>query len=195
MITTQISKLKAQIFLRFTVCCLLYSTPVFAAEEGGHDSGGGMIWRIVNFAILAAAIFFIARYFKLKDFFANKRESIKAELEQAKKAKQEAEKKAKEFELKLSLLDKKIEEIYRDIRAEGEIEKKRIIKEAVKLAERVKEQARLAAEQEIKKAKQEIKGEIAKAAVDMAEEILRSEFTAVDHERLIKEYLDKVRMH
>lgn len=190
----KIQKLKV---LLLTAYCLLFSvvSPAVSAEEGGHDSGSGMIWRIVNFALLAAAIFFIARYFKLKDFFASKRESIKAELEQAKMARQEAEKKVKEFELKLSLLDKKIEEIYKEIRSEGEIEKKRIIEEAVKLAERIKEQARLAAEQEIKKAKEEIKGEFAKAAVDMAEEILRSELTAADHERLIKEYLDKVRMH
>lgn len=196
---TQNSKVKSHklSILLLTGCCSLFTavSSVFAAEEGGHDSGSGMLWRIVNFAILAAGIFFIARYFNLKDFFASKRESIKKELEQARLAKEEAEEKAKEFEQKLSLLDKRIEEIYKEIRSEGEIEKKRIIEEAVRLAERIKEQARLAAEQEIKKAKEEIKGELAKVAVDMAEEILRSELTAADHERLIKEYLDKVRMH
>ena len=169
-------------------------SPAFAADEGGHD-GGGMIWRIINFAILAAAVFFIVRYFKVKDFFANRRESIKAELEEAKRAKEEADKKVKEFEHKLTLLDKKIEEIYKEIRIEGEIEKKKIIEEAIKLADKIKEQARFTAEQEIKKAREEIKGEIAKVAVEMAEEILRNEMTAADHERLIKEYLEKVRMH
>src|SRR3990172_7668920 len=108
--------------------CLLFviASPVHAADEGGHD-GGGMIWRIINFAILAAAVFFIVRYFKVKDFFANRRESIKAELEEAKRAKEEADRKVKEFEQKLILLDQKIEEIYKEIRIEGEIEKKKII--------------------------------------------------------------------
>src|SRR3990170_8078773 len=101
----------------------------------------------------------------------------------------------KDFEQKLILLDKKVEEIYKQIRAEGEIEKKRIIEEAMKLAEKIKEQTRFTAEQEIKKAREEIKGEIAHVAVEMAEEILRHEMTAADHERLIKEYLEKVRMH
>ncbi|HKZ46567.1 MAG TPA: ATP synthase F0 subunit B [Thermodesulfobacteriota bacterium] len=154
-----------------------------------------MIWRIINFAILAAAVFFIVRYFKVKDFFANRRESIKAELEEAKRAKEEADRKVKEFEQKLILLDQKIEEIYKEIRIEGEIEKKKIIEEAMKLADKIKEQTRFTAEQEIKKAREEIKGEIAHVAVEMAEEILRHEMTAADHERLIKEYLEKVRMH
>ena len=101
----------------------------------------------------------------------------------------------KDFEQKLILLDKKVEEIYKQIRAEGEIEKKRIIEEAMKLAEKIKEQTRFTAEQEIKKAREEIKGEIAQVAVEMAEEILRNEMTAADHERLIKEYLEKVRLH
>ncbi|MBI5328148.1 MAG: ATP synthase F0 subunit B [Deltaproteobacteria bacterium] len=192
---SHISHLTSHIFLLPAVYCLLLAvSPALAAEEGGHESGG-MIWRIVNFAILVAALFLIARYLKLKDFFTNRRESIKFALEEAKKAKQEADEKVKEFELRLSLLNKKIEEIYGEIRTEGEIEKKKIVEEAIELADRIKEQARLAAEQEIKKAKEEIKGEIAKVAVEMAEEILRSELTAADHERLIKEYLEKVRLH
>jgi len=195
MITTQISKLKSQIFLLLTLYCLLYSTPVFAIEEGGHGGESGMVWRIVNFAILALAVFLIVRYLKVKDFFADRRNSIRAELEEAKKAKEDAENKLKEFELKFSAIDKRIKEIYQEIRSEGEIEKKRIIEEAIRLSDRIQEQARAAAAQEIKKAREEIKGEIAKVAVEMAEEILRSELTAADHERLIKEYLEKVRLH
>src|SRR3990172_5124570 len=152
--------------LLFTILCLI--SPVLAAEEGGHDAGGdnSTLWRIINFAILAVAVILIARYLKLKDFFASRKENIKRELDEARKAKEETERKMKEFELKFKQLDKKI-----------------------------KEQARLAAEQELKKAKQEIKGEIAKVAVEMAEEILRHELTAADQERLIREYLEKVRLH
>lgn len=188
----RISNFKFQILLN---CLLFTASTAIAAEEGGHNGGSGMVWRIVNFAILIAAIFFIVRYLKLKDFFTNRKKSIIAELEEAKKAKEEAEKKVKEFELEFSSLDKKIEELYQKIREEGESEKKRIIEEAIKVADRIQEQARFAVEQEVKKAREEIKGEIAKVAVEMAEEILRNELTAADHERLIKEYLEKVRLH
>lgn len=173
---------------------LLTVSPAFAAGEEGHGETG-MVWKIVNFAILVIALFFVGRYLKVKDFFAARRAEIQAQLDEAHKAKEDAEKKVKEFEQKLAGLDRKIEEIYREIRAEGEIEKKKIVEEAMKLAERIKEQARFTAEQEIKKAREEIKGEIAKIAVEMAEEILRNELTAADHERLIKEYLEKVRLH
>src|SRR3990170_2271280 len=115
--------------LLFTILCLI--SPVLAAEEGGHDAGGdnSTLWLIINFAILAVAVILIARYLKLKDFFASRKENIKRELDEAQKA------------------------------------------------------------------KQEIKGEIAKVAVEMAEEILRHELTAADQERLIREYLEKVRLH
>lgn len=174
---------------------LFVASPALAAEEGSHGGGSDMVWRIVNFAILAIALFLALRYLKVKDFFADRKKTIMVGLEEAKKAKEDAEKKVKEFELKFSSLDKRLEEIYQEIREEGEIEKKRIIEEAIKMAGRIQEQARLAAEQEIKKAKEEIKGEIARVAVEMAEEILRNEITAADHERLIKEYLEKVRLH
>lgn len=187
----------------YSVFCILYSefcmlytaSPALAAEEGSHSGGSDMMWRIVNFAILAIALFLTLRYLKVKDFFADRKKIIMVGLEEAKKAKEDAEKKVKEFELKFSSLDKRLEEIYQEIKEEGELEKKRIIEEAIKMADRIQEQARLAAEQEIKKAKEEIKGEIARIAVEMAEEILRNEMTAADHERLIKEYLEKVRLH
>ncbi|MBI3398911.1 MAG: ATP synthase F0 subunit B [Deltaproteobacteria bacterium] len=197
----QRSKAKIQKFLSylpFTVHCSLLTvvSTAFAAEEGGHDgSAAGSVWRVINFTILVMAIFLIARYLKLKDFFADRKESIRIGLEEARKAKEEAERKVLEFEVKFNLLHKKIEEIHQEIKAEGEIEKKKIIEEAIRAAEKIKEQARLAAEQEIKKAKQEIKGEVAKVAVEMAEEILRHELTAADQERLIKEYMEKVRVH
>lgn len=180
----------------FTAFHLLFtSSPIIAAEEGGHDGGGDMTWRLINFAILITILFLAARYIKVKDFFAGRRESIKIALEDAKKAKEEAEKKMREFELKLVLLDKKIEEIYQEIKLEGEIEKKRIIEEANQMADKIQKQAKFISEQEIKKAKESVKKEIARVAVEMAEEILRNEMTAVDQERLIKEYLDKVRIH
>ena len=184
----------------FAACCLmavtsLLSWPVFAAEEGGHGDGTGTVWRIVNFAILVAALLLVARYLKLKDFFTSRKDSIKNELEEARRAKEEAERKMKEFELNLSLLDKRVEEIYREIRSEGELEKKKIVEEALRGAEKIKEQARVTVEQEIKKAKEGIKGEIAQVAVEMAEEILRKELTAADHERLIREYLERVKLH
>jgi len=165
------SNLKFQVLLKcllfITYGLLFIASPVLAAEEGSHSGGSDMVWRIINFAILALALFLALRYLKLKDFFAERKRAIITGLEEAKKAKEDVEEKVKEFELKFSSLDKRLEEIYQEIKEEGEIEKKRIIEEAVKMAGRLQEQARLAAEQEIKKAKEEIKEEIAKVAVEM----------------------------
>lgn len=185
---------KFQILL-FTVYSLLFTVSiVFAAAEGGHEGGSDLIWRVINFAVLVGLIYFLLAK-KLKNFLGERRESIKKALEEAKTAKGEAEAKYREYEAKVAVLDKKVLEIANELKAEGIAERDRIIEDAQRAAEKIKEQVRITIEQEIKKAKQDIKGELASLAVIMAEEILRKEIKPDDQERLIKEYLDKMRLH
>lgn len=188
----KVLNLRFQILLGSMLC---FVSPAIASEEGGHGNSSETIWRIINFAILVTALILIARYVKLKDFFANRKKNIIAELEDARKAKEEAEKKVEDFETQLVVIGKRIEAIHEEIREEGMIEKEKIIQEAKQMSIKIQEQAVFAIDQEIKKARIEIKKEIATVAVEMAEEILRSELTAADHEKLIKEYLEKVRLH
>ncbi|MBI5232754.1 MAG: hypothetical protein HY880_00195 [Deltaproteobacteria bacterium] len=62
-------------------------------------------------------------------------------------------------------------------------------------AEKIKAQARIVAQQEIKKAKEEIRAEVVTLAIDMAEGLLRKEITEEDHKRLIKEYIDRLKLN
>lgn len=172
---------------------LLLTSTAFAAE-GGHEGGSDLIWRVINFAVLAGIIYFLLAK-KLKNFLQERRESIKKAIEEAKTAKEEAEKKYREYDAKVQLLDKKVLEIANELKAEGIAEKDRLVADAQRAAEKIKEQARITIEQEIKKAKENIKAELAGIAVIMAEEILRKEIKPDDQERLIKEYLDKMRLH
>ena len=70
-------------------------------------------------------------------------------------------------------------------------EKERIIAEAERGAEKIKEQARVSAEQEIKKANEYIKREVARLAVGMAGEVLKR-VKPSDQERLIDESLKTI---
>ncbi|MBW7957173.1 MAG: ATP synthase F0 subunit B [Deltaproteobacteria bacterium] len=168
--------------------------PSVAFASAGGDHGNGMLWKIGNFIVLAVGVYLV--WTKAINKLLDKRSAeIKTALESAQAAKDEAERKAAEYRAKLNILDSRIAEIQKELRAEGESERERIIAEAGKSAERLKEQAKAAAEQEIKKAKIEIREEAARAAVELAEEILKKEFTPADQDRLVKGYLNNLRIN
>ncbi|MBI5681766.1 MAG: ATP synthase F0 subunit B [Deltaproteobacteria bacterium] len=176
--------------------CILHlaTSTVFAAAEGGHEGGSDMLWRVINFSVLAGLLYFLLAK-RVKTFLTERRESIKKALVEAKTAREEAEKKYREYEAKVALLDKKVSEITGELRAEGIADRDRIIEEAQKAAEKIKEQTRVAIEQEIKKAKEGIRGEVVNLAIIMSEEILRKEIKPDDQARLIKEYMERMRLH
>jgi F-type H+-transporting ATPase subunit b len=169
--------------------------PAFAgAAEHGEGSGSGGTWKIINFVILAVGVYLV--WTKAVSGLLDKRSAeIKKALDEAKEAKDAADRKAAEYSSKLSLLDSRISEIHNELKLEGEAEKQKIIEEAGKAAVRVKEQAKIVAEQELKKAKLEIREEVARLAVGMAEEILKKELKPEDQERLVKGYLNNLRLN
>ena len=173
----------------------LIASVAFGVEGGEHGGGGegGMLWKVINFILLAVGIYIVWVKF-IKGMLAGRREGIRKAIEEAKLARDEAERKAAEYEKKLALLDSSVEEIFQELRKEGEAEKENLIKEAQKSAEKIKEQAKVSADQEIKKANEYIKGEIARLAVDMAGEVLKREVKPSDQQRLIDESLDTIRL-
>lgn len=164
------------------------------AEHGAGHGGVGGTWKIINFVILAVGVYLV--WTKAISKLLDKRSAeIKKAIDDAREAKETAEKKAAEYKEKLNLLEKRISEIHLELKAEGEAEKNRIIEEAGKASEQVREQARLSAEQELKKARIEIRAEVAGLAVRMAEEILKKELKPEDQERLVRGYLNNMRLN
>lgn len=174
---------------------LMPLVPVIAGAAEEHEAAGpGSFWKIVNFAVLVAAI--VILWQKVVKGLLNKRSAeIKTALEQAQAAKAVAEKKAAEYKEKLASLEGRINEITNEIRLEGESEKTRILLDAEAASKRMTEQAKLTVEQEIKKAKIELRQEAAALAVSMAQEILKKELGPEDQQRLIKGYLDNLRLN
>ena len=56
----------------------------------------------------------------------------------------------------------------------------------------MKEDAQARLEQELKKASGQLRSEAVALSVQMAEEILKKNINAQDHETMVKEYMDKV---
>jgi F-type H+-transporting ATPase subunit b len=113
-------------------------------------------------------------------------------MENAAKEKTEAEKKYREYSEKIDKASHEIDGIIDMIKAQGVAEKQKIIEDAGKVAQKMKEDAQARIEQEFNKASYQLRSEAVQLSVQMAEEILKKNITAQDHEVMVREYMDKV---
>jgi|WetSurMetagenome_2_1015567.scaffolds.fasta_scaffold27434_4 F-type H+-transporting ATPase subunit b len=185
--------------LTFFVPSLLFGlftlTAAYASGggEGGHEgpSWFDFTWRAVNFLILAGVLYWLLAK-KIRSFFAGRHEGIRTALAEAVIAREEAEKKFQEYAAKLNKATGEIDEITRMIQTQGLAEKERIIEDARKTAEKMKEDTQARMEQEFTKASQELRIEAVRLSTQMAGELLRKNIQADDHEALVKDYIEKV---
>ncbi len=173
---------------------VLTATAVFAAGGGGHDEGPDWVnfgWRMLNFTVLAVFLYWLAAN-KIKEFFSGRRADIKKALEDAEQAKREAEQKFQEYEAKLTKATDEITGIVDMIKSQGLVERDKILDDARKAAEKMKEDTKARMDQELNNASAQLRQEAVQLSVQMAEEILKRSITPADHEKMVKDYLDKV---
>jgi F-type H+-transporting ATPase subunit b len=186
-----------------TVSFLLGAGAVFALQgiawcsEGGAQAGGhGLNWfdlalRTGNFAIL---VFILYRLLSkpISNFLVSRREDIQKLLADLDAKKREAEEISAQYRSRLAALDEETKKIVNELLAEGEAEKAKIISAAEKQAEYIRQQAQLAAQQEVKAARDKLQEEVAELSIAAAEEILRKKMRADDQDRLVKDFMTRV---
>lgn len=153
-----------------------------------------MLWKVINFSVLAIVI--IVLWLKVvSKLLKNRSAEIAIAIEDALRAKEHAESKAAEYKEKISTLESRVTEITAELRCEGEKEKERIIREAEEAAARLKESVKLTAGQELKQARLDIKKEVSELAMEMASTILVSEVKPDDQKRLVRNYIDNLKLN
>lgn len=167
-----------------------------AYASGGGEGEGASMWKGFAFKTLNAVIIIGLLVWmlapKIKDFFTGRRQEIKESLENTAIQKADAEKQYREYAEKIDKASLEIDGIFEMIKAQGVVEKQKIIEDANKVAQKMKEDAQARLEQELKKASGQLRSEAVALSVQMAEEILRKNITAQDHEVMVKEYMNKV---
>jgi F-type H+-transporting ATPase subunit b len=190
-------KARYVVILVVAVSVLLAFGSVWASSEGGQahgDSGAkvkDLIWRIMNFVVLAGALIFLLKK-PLSQALEARRQGIKEQLNELAVQKQQAERQLAQYKSKLGRLDEEIEKIVAEYVKDGEAAKAKIIEEAKAAAEKLQEQAKKNIENEFQKAREELKAEMAEQAVAMAEALIKKSIKDEDQERIIGEYLTKV---
>jgi len=168
------------------------STALCASGEGGTKGWVSTdTFRVMNFTVLAVALFFVLRK-PLSQALSSRIKGIKEQLDELEAQKAEAEKKLAEYNQQLAQLEKEAEKIVDDYVRQGNEAKARILKEAEASAEKLQVQARRNIEHEFSQAKLELQKEIFEKSLVKAEEIIRSKFSGEDQDRIVDDYLKKV---
>ena len=148
-------------------------------------------YRIMNFLVLAAIVFFLIRK-PAAQFLGDRIKGIQEQIKELEQKKIEAENKLAEYSQRLAELSSESDRIIEDYRRQGEGIRDNILKEASSAAAKLESQAKKNIEYEFKKVRLELEAEIMEKAISRAEDILAKNITDKDEERLVGEYLDKV---
>ena len=199
MITRFSKKLLKRSYLRFFLLSMmpivLTSAVAYASGGGGEEDTMAMMkdfgWRVLAFAMLVGFLYW-ATAKNIKAFFSERRQNIKATIEEKIAEKEETAKKFREYSAKLDKATEEINSIIDMIKAQGAIEKEKIIEDANRAAEKMKEDTQARMAQEFKAARNQLRTEAAQLSVEMAEELLKKNIKPEHHEYMVKDYLDKV---
>ncbi|MBW2319187.1 MAG: ATP synthase F0 subunit B, partial [Deltaproteobacteria bacterium] len=115
-------KLRCAVGLLAVLAVFVAVGVVFASSGGGEsgfDKGKDLIWRIMNFVVLAGGLTFLLRKPVAKGL-ESRRQGIRDQLDDLEKRKQKAEKELSEYQQKLNQLDKEVEKIVAEYVKDGE---------------------------------------------------------------------------
>ena len=174
------------------ILCLAPSPNDLWAAGGGGGITGEVFWQIISFILL---LFLLTHFLKnpVRIFLKKRQEGIKNSLEQSAEKKEESQKQFENWEDKINLLRQEVADLHKKISQEGEAERKRIIGRAEEEGDRIRQQARVVAEQEVKKARATLRKEMVDLSVELAEKLLKEATQPQDQRRLVREYVEKMR--
>jgi len=193
-------RISARAFLViFLIVLMIFSLgEALAASGDGHEKENeqkGWIatdtFRVMNFVVLAAALFFLLRK-PVSQSLAGRIKGIKDQLSALESKKESAEKQLVEYDKRLSLLDQEAKKIVDEYIRQGNEARVKILREAEAAVEKLNEQAQKTIEYEFKKEKMKLQEEIFKKALVKAEGIIREKISSEDQNRLVDEYIEKV---
>lgn len=160
----------------------------FAASEGG---GASLLWHAVNLALLVGVIAYFARK-PIREFMYERRTKIQSELQDAQNQLTVAEEKLAACQRRIDDLDQELEGIRSAVRTQAEAERERVLRDAQDAAERIRRDAQASAEQELRRARDRLRDETATLAVKLAGELIESQVSAQDQERLVADFITQL---
>ena len=187
-------KARTLVYLAAPALVTLFVSVAFASSAHGEDATWTptMIgWRIINFLILFGFLIYFLKK-PLVSYFSERKEQIRRDLDEAREQRNQAEQKLKEYEKKLAGMEQELEKMRQDLQKAAGLESEKVVANAERMSAGIVESAKLAAEQEVRKAKTLLRNEAVDLAVELAESLISEKITDDDRRTIVEDYLDKV---
>jgi F-type H+-transporting ATPase subunit b len=159
--------------------------------EAEHGMLAGLMWPVLNFAILAGGLWWFFRE-PFATYLRDRHQSIRQDLVDAANVKAAAAAQLAELERKLQALPGEIDALRTRGAEEIAAEERRIAAVAAAERERLLEQTRREIDVQLRLAKRELVEHAATLAVDIAGSRLREQMTPADQDRLVSRYVEQV---
>lgn len=172
---------------------ILLTTDAFAASssEASTWTNWLLLWRVINtVALLAVLVYFLKK--PLVNFFSERKVQIQTDLEEAREQRDQAERMIADYKQKLAGMEQELEKMRSELTKAADAESTRVVANAERMSASMVEAAKVAAEQEVRKAKIELKNEAVALAIELAESLVREKINEDDRKRLVEEYFVKV---
>lgn len=161
------------------------------AEESHGSQTRDFLGKALNFLLLFGGLAYLLRK-PLGKILQGRTDSIGEELRSAKESSEEAAERLARVETRLSSLDKEIETMRQEAVAEGRALQQRIVDEAKRDADRLKQFASQEIEMLTKDAVRDIKEFAAALATDLARERIQDRLTEDDQSSLIDKSIERL---
>jgi F-type H+-transporting ATPase subunit b len=167
-----------------------------AGEHGGGDAHDASPWpfigKIVNFAILVGALFYLGRK-PVAQYLADRRVQIRNDLVRASEMKDEAGRQIAEIGAKLRQLPAELDALRARGKDEVAAEESRIDLAAGQERDRLLEQTRREIDVQLRIARRDLVTHAADLSVQVARERIRERITTEDQARLVDRYMAQVK--
>lgn len=162
----------------------------YESEEQGqhHGSPLSMVWKWGNFILLFGGLAWYLRR-PLREFLQTRARGIEEGLASGKRAQEEAGAKMSAIEARLARMDEEIDGLKQQAARESQEERQRIIDSSQAEAERFVAMARREIERLQRSARMELKAQVARLAVDLAEERLQRDLEPSQDQRIISRFV------
>ena len=150
-----------------------------------------VIFPALNFLIYAFIIIKFALP-PVRSFLQNRRDQVVATMAQASAKKAAAQALVDEYKAKLAALDQQVRSLQATLRQEGERDKAKLVGEANAMAVKIKADASILADQEVKMARQKIREDMAIQAEATARALLQRNLSVDDQNRLADEFIQSI---
>ena len=173
---------------------LLTLLPSVAVASAGGEEGSGastIIWQGLNLILLLGVLIHFTRQ-PIQRFFSERREQVRGDLDSAARVLADAESRLAEWQARADRLDAEVEEIRQAARERAAAERETLLTDAEAAAERIRNDALAAVDQEVARARSELRAEAGELAAKLAGELLRSSLTDADQRKLVEEFVVRV---